>query len=581
MKKLKAVIVKAREGVDLKVGDQVELTPEEFAPLYGDGYVVTATEWQAQQEKEQAQQATVKAREAAVDNAIKASRAFAPKDEAGKADARGIALQLEERKPGSGVQYIQNMPALNPGLGERAVPGGEGVPVRSSLQMGEDTFENVVQGYFKASEPFEKQLRNGGIVRATRGDEVRIAEAVALARVRSSFAAKMGEFIRAGADLKLADVVKAGTAYGTDYVDPASNAPLGTLNTGLTLLWNLGNLENQLIMLNDIVTDISNTPVLFNQYARTRYIQVPGVQLKTYTNAWSGTTGTDVDVNVLMDTYAGVPITVNNVTLSSTTRQLLNEQKAPQLYGLGEYIIYKLVYCIVNGSTRIANDGHTTSTKTFTPGYTNGAGGHTFSVAGATLATFLADLPEAMDESKFPGGDETPGADLQRFAWVHGRLYANLASDTNYLLNQSIWGAVAKMGGNLLETGRLERIGNTTIRKSQLMSDQCTTSGSGADGGDNAMKVAAGTITSATTVGFCGTRNALLFVSRVPLDYTKVMPEVPSTAAVELVTSPKLGITFMVVKYLDHGYENANMRAQLMFGVGVGDERQGMLLNQK
>ena len=67
----------------------------------------------------------------------------------------------------------------------------------------------------------------------------------------------------------------------------------------------------------------------------------------------------------------------------------------------------------------------------------------------------------------------------------------------------------------------------------------------------------------------------------MPLDYTKVLPEIPSTAAIELFTTPKLGITFMIVKYIDHSYETANMRAQLMWGSGIGDERQLMLLEQQ
>jgi hypothetical protein len=37
----------------------------------------------------------------------------------------------------------------------------------------------------------------------------------------------------------------------------------------------------------------------------------------------------------------------------------------------------------------------------------------------------------------------------------------------------------------------------------------------------------------------------------------------------------------MVVKYLDHAYEIANMRAQLMWGCAIGDERQLMLLRQQ
>ena len=45
------------------------------------------------------------------------------------------------------------------------------------------------------------------------------------------------------------DFLKATTAYD-GYADP--NSALGVLNTALTLQWNLGHLENQLVMLDDV-----------------------------------------------------------------------------------------------------------------------------------------------------------------------------------------------------------------------------------------------------------------------------------------------------------------------------------------
>ena len=567
---MKITFVKAHDT--FKVGDSVEVTAEQAVPLLNDGFCITASEYAANQSVIKAKHDAVKA---AVIKAKDANK-IELKDEAVLAEH--IALVDAGNDVSLVVKAIEGLPVKAKGnLGTRitaASAEGEGIQV----QIGEAGLRDTVKEYLHASKPFDATLKQGGILRAAKGDQRSIEEAVAASRIRSTIGAKLSKMIGAGGDFRFSkDII---TAAGTDYADPAG--ALGVLNTGLTLQWNLGFLANQLVMLDDITTDISNTPVLFNQYARTRYISVPGVQLKTSSNAWTGGAGNDVDVNVLMDTHAGVPITINNNVLGSTARQLFNEQKAPQMYGLGEYIIYKLVNTIINGNSRIANDGTSTSTIKFAPGYTNGAGGHTFGVAGATLQTFTADLPEAMDEAKFPGGDEEPSAaDLQRFAWVHGRVYAGAAADTNYILNQSIWGAVAKTGENLIETGRFSRLGNVKFRKSQLMSDQCAITGTGADGTTHAIKVSAGSFAGATTAGFCGTRSSLLFVSRVPLDYTKVMPEVPSTAAIELVTEPKTGITFMVVKYLDHSYETANMRVQLMFGTAIGDERQGMLLNVK
>jgi hypothetical protein len=569
--KMKLAIVKAHES--FKVGDVIEATPEQAIALINDGFCVTASEYEAKQSIVKAKHDAVKAEVVKA----KSEGKIAPKDET--IEASKLALVDSGNDLSLVLESIRNLPVQDKSnLSSRITAAGQ-ESEGHDVQIGDMSLRETVKGYLKASEPFSKTVRQGGILRAAKGDSRAIEDAVAASRVRASIGKKLADMVSAGADFSFnKDVITA----GTDYADPAG--ALGVLNTGLTLQWNLGFLANQLAVIDDITTDISNTPVMFNQYARTRYIKVPGVMLKTSSNSWAlnASAGNDVDVNVLMDTHAGVPITINNNILGSTARQLFNEQKAPQMYGLGEYIIYKLVNTIVNGSTRIANDGSSTSTIKFNPNYTNPTNGNTFNVAGASLSTFVADLPAAMDLAKFPGGDEEDGAaDLQRFAWVHTSVYSGVAADTNYILNQSIQGIKQNIGENLIQTGRFTRIGNTKFRKSQLITDQCATTGTGADGGANAIFVTPGNYRNATTVGFAGTRSSLLFVSRVPLDYTKVMPEIPSTAAIELVTEPKTGITFMVVKYLDHAYETANMRVQLMFGTAIGDERQGMLLNAK
>ena len=563
---MKAIITKPVAGTSYKPGDHWEGSPQDFAVLASEGVAVTESEWHATQ-------AVVKAREQRVDaalaEAVKAGR-FLPKEDT--STVRATALTMEGVLEGAGVQFIGSQPVKQApeDFGKR-VTSSQPVQASGTIELGELGLRDTVKAVLHANEPFIKAQANGGVIRAARMDPRAIEDAIALSRTRSVITAKLAEMVANGAEFSAADVnniVRAG-----DYADPGASNPVGILNTGLLLQWNLGWLANQLAPIADITTDVSGQPALFNQVVRTRYISVPGVMLKTATNAWSTVPASTTDVNVTMDTHAGVPISFNNNILAATPRQLFNELKAPQMYGLGEYILYKLIHTAFNGSTRIANDGTTTSTITMNPAY------GVFSVAGATLATFTADLPEAMDESKFPGGDEEPGdPNLQRFAWVHGRVYASAAADTNFVINQSLWGAIAKTGENLIETGRFSRLGNIKFRKSQLVTDQCTVSGAGTAA--SPYTVSAGTFANSTYCGLAGTRNALLFVSRVPLDYTKVLPDVPSTAAVELVTEPKTGLTFMVVKYLDHAYELANLRVQLMFGTAIGDERQGMLLKR-
>lgn len=582
---MKAVIVKAHAEKGWEVGTKLDVTPEQYLLLSADEYAVTLDQWNDQQAAIKATERLNKAAEGAVDRAIVRARdrgAMLPKEDASTIKAQALKMELFES--GLGEAHIDAMPikaSAKEDVLEKRITGTDS----SGAEVDEDkNVRALVKGYLHANEPFQKELRNGGIIRACRQDVHAIQLAIDASRERAIVMAKLSKLIAAGADFLPSNVIKATTVAGTDL--QTTDSTIGTLNTGLILQWNLGYLKNQLAVINDITTDISNQPVAFGQNVITRYLKVPGVQLKNSRTAggeaWSGGSGKGaVDVNVYLDTHAGVPITFNENMMGSTVRQLFNEQKQPQLYGLGEYILYKLIYTAFNGSKRTdnANTGYTTIT--FNPAYTNAASGHTFSVAGATLATFVADLPEAMDESKMPGGDEDPGDEnLQRFAWVHGRVYASATADTNYLINQSIWGAVARTGENVVSTGRFHRLGNLKFRKSQLMTDQITATGTGADGTTNAIVITPGTFSSATYVGLAGTRSSLLFVSRVPIDYTKAMPEIPSTAAIELVTEPDTGLTFMVVKYLDHAYETANMRVQLMFGTAIGDERQGLLLTR-
>jgi len=284
-----------------------------------------------------------------------------------------------------------------------------------------------------------------------------------------------------------------------------------------------------------LTTNLTGTPVAFNQQVRTRYFAIPKVQLKTSTSAWStNQTGSNTDVNVKLDTYAGVPISFENTMLASSPRALFREQYDPQLYGLGEYILYKLINTIFNGNTRISNDDSTTATIKFQDNANN-----VMDISGATLRTFVSDLPAKLDSLKMPGGDEPPGAaDLMRFAWVHTNPYAAATADTNFVLNQSIQSVRpgGSTNGNVMETGLFERLGNLKFRKSQLMADSIGVTGSGADATTNGISVDAPDYAAATNVGFAGTRSSLLFVSRVPEDYTQVLPNIPSTAAIETVT---------------------------------------------
>lgn len=573
---MKVYIISARGSY--KVGDTVDVEPAEFAVLSAEKVAVTEGEWTATQ----AVLATEKRnKEASANRIIQAcdravtKGALLPKGDTEQSREKIQAKFLARFNEGKCdadicVEQIDALPIIQAAEpARRTTSSGRGGEI--GYGSGEVSGHELVRQAIAACEPFTKMQTNGGIIRAAgKGASAhgKIMEAIDLAKEKSVLIAKLNKEMTDGF------VIRAATL---NYVDPAANNPLGLLNTELMVMNNLGHLENQLHMIRDITTNITGQPVAFNQQVRSRYFAIPKVQLKTSSNSWStNQTGSNTDVNVKLDQYAGVPIGIENTMLASTPRTLFKEQWDPQLYGLGEYIQYKLINTIFNGNTRISNDDSTTATIKFQDNANN-----RFDISAATLKTFVSDLPAALDLLKMPGGDEEDGAtDLMRYAWVHTRPYAGATADTNFLLNQSIQSIRPGLShnGNVIETGKFSRLGNLKFRKSQLMADTIAISGSGADATTNGISVTAPDYAAASYIGFAGTRSALLFVSRVPEDYTQVLPGIPSTASVEVVSSPALGISFLVVKYLDHAAEVANVRVQLMFGFAIGDERQGCLL---
>lgn len=78
--------------------------------------------------------------------------------------------------------------------------------------------------------------------------------------------------------------------------------------------------------------------------------------------------------------------------------------------------------------------------------------------------------------------------------------------------------------------------------------------------------------------GFAGTSNSLAISTRVPSDYSKAMPDVPSNGSVQIVKNIDTGVSAMLVRYVDHKLAEAAWRLALMWGVGVGDPATGQRL---
>jgi hypothetical protein len=77
--------------------------------------------------------------------------------------------------------------------------------------------------------------------------------------------------------------------------------------------------------------------------------------------------------------------------------------------------------------------------------------------------------------------------------------------------------------------------------------------------------------------GFAGSRSALCIATRTPNDYTSILPGA-SFGNVQMVTDPDIGITVMLVQYVNHTLGTATSRIALMYGTAPGQGDAGELI---
>jgi len=77
--------------------------------------------------------------------------------------------------------------------------------------------------------------------------------------------------------------------------------------------------------------------------------------------------------------------------------------------------------------------------------------------------------------------------------------------------------------------------------------------------------------------GFAGSRSALCIATRVPNDYTSALPGA-SYGNTQVVTDPDIGISVMLVQYVNHQLGTATSRIALMYGTNAGQGDAGELI---
>ena len=560
---MKVIITKVPQNSKFKEHDVVEASGAELDALVETGHAyVTDTEHKAikarEESEERNKQATVKAQEAVVDSAIAEARKkgiFAPQEDVAAVRARAIKMESVEASLGS--QFILSLPIKKQEqqLTQRITASTEG----GRVEMISASLDDIGKGYIQASEPIQDLVRSGKMKEAFNASH--------------EAGVRLKQIMARGEDFLLRDVIR-----GADYTDPNllnNNPQLGTLATGLVLMRNLGFLKNRLNWLPYFTTDLRNEPATFGQPIFTRYLSppavatfIPGVgfttDATTINNASAGTNQSGVatqtsgtrtlsvpsttDRIVTLNQFKGVPIAFPVTTLASTPRNLFAEQRGAQLYSLAEAInIYVLGQIFASTWT-----GTVTNT----------------SIANLDLKGFLK-VKNRMELSKIP--------DVGRYALLHSFFYDGLQADGNLLTSKALLALINKDQSSF-EDADMPPIFGVKPLGSQLAAG---TSGSAtlgaatisADGND----VAFGTLNA---VGFAGNMSSMLFVARVPQDFTAAATQlgIPASYGVEIVTEPDSGLSVMIFKNVNTATWAIEVTVCLMYGAAQGDPRIGIIL---
>lgn len=551
--KMKVKLIKARGNH--AAGTVVELADAEAVSAIASGEAITESEANAiaAREARDAELATMKAeRKTQHQETIKAAivrakerGAIPPKDDAVQAKS------LERLDKGADVELVVELINGMQGKDQTALARRLTQPYREDgvafdrITSQGVSLQDASRAYVTAREPQNNLIRSGNF-----------KEAFVLAAQAAVAHSDIMSFMRGGGDFALRDTIKA-----ADFTDPDSQ--IGVLSTGLLLMRNLGFLKNKLAWLPYLTTDLRNEPARFKQPILTRYITpanvltyVPGVGYTSDAGTIAANTGetettgtltksapSATDVTVTMDQHKAVELEFHVQKLASTVRNLFAEQLSGQLYSLAETINQFVL------------------AKIFAAAWTGVVTSYTKSLANWDLKS-LVDIKAKMTIAKIP--------DVGRFLLLHTFYHDKILQDAQLVNAKAILSLINK-DMTAFESGAIPNIYGLNPLESQLSAANTGVLTSWTDDTN---------LGATNQVGFAGNMSSMLFVARVPTDYTALAAGmgVPATAQVEIVTEPDSGLSMMIVRYVNHEKASISVRAALMYGAAQGDPRVGIVL---
>lgn len=276
-----------------------------------------------------------------------------------------------------------------------------------------------------------------------------------------------------------------------------------------------------------ITTDFSDMPANYGQTTSTRVVLIPAVM------TYDPTLGTDGrpkgyvvekpaqarNVDITLNNHKAVEIDFNANILGSTVRNLFGEQSEAQSFALSKDVVDAL-YALFTSANFNYNPGLTVTKGNF--------GRNTFADAGEILN---------------PVG--TPFTN--RFALLNSGYYAALTKDSNLISFAAFQRPEIVTGAELPPISKFQPLEAPNLP------------------------------TTGNLAGVFGHKSSLVMQSRIPNDYTKVLPGA-SYGNVAVVTDPDINLSTLVTQYVSHQGGYAAQRQAIMYGVAPGITKGALLL---
>lgn len=329
-----------------------------------------------------------------------------------------------------------------------------------------------------------------------------------------------------------------------DYTDP--NANLGTLSGTLVAQRTLELFKMAFPVLSRITTDFSDMPAQFKQTIATRVVMVPSVQTYDPTlvngrpNGWTNVVATaqTTDVLITLDEHVGVPIVFDANTLASTIRRLFDEMAPAASYSLAKYFVEKIykLWTPANYNAYAAKNGAKVPTA-----YANYPVG-----IGDFARSTMTKLAAIFNPNEVPVND--------RSCLLNSPYFEQLACDPSLVTFFA-----GQRAPEIVTDNQLPKLGGfMPIEAPNLNAPNVTPN----------------------LVGMALHKAGAVAMTRLSNDYTQALPG-SSYGSVTTIRDPDIGISVVLVQYVNHTGGYAEWRLQVMLGAGVGDKRGGLCITSQ